>query len=172
MELSATGRAILGMLSIEPKSGYDIKTLADKSARFFWAASYGQIYPELKRLAAAGLAEASEPKGERKRTVYRITPSGKKAVRDWIVATEMTHELRDEGLLKLFFAGALGRDEAEAVVRAKRAAHQAALDELRDIEPFAAQAERFGPHAVLRYGLEFNEFAIRWCDHILNELEN
>ena len=55
MELSPTGRVILGFLAVEPRSGYDIKEQVDKSTRFFWAASYGQIYPELKRLAGDGL---------------------------------------------------------------------------------------------------------------------
>jgi len=55
MELSATGKVILGMLAARPRSGYEIKQLVDNSARFFWAASYGQIYPELKKLERAGI---------------------------------------------------------------------------------------------------------------------
>jgi DNA-binding PadR family transcriptional regulator len=51
MELTHTAYVVLGMLRHEPRSGYEIKTVVDKSTRFFWAASYGQIYPELKRLA-------------------------------------------------------------------------------------------------------------------------
>src|SRR2546423_7126877 len=50
MELSATGYVILGLLSWRQMSGYDIKATVDNSTRFFWAASYGQIYPELRRL--------------------------------------------------------------------------------------------------------------------------
>ena len=42
-----------------PKSGYEIKGLVDRSTRFFWAASYGQIYPELRRLSDAGLIEGT-----------------------------------------------------------------------------------------------------------------
>ncbi len=49
MELSKTSYVILGMLRKGPKSGYEIKAKADISTRFFWAISYGQIYPELKR---------------------------------------------------------------------------------------------------------------------------
>ena len=56
-ELSPTARVILGMLGFEPMSGYEIKNFVDHSTRFFWAASYGQIYPELRRLAEAGLIE-------------------------------------------------------------------------------------------------------------------
>ena len=57
------------MLAARPRSGYEIKQLVDSSARFFWAASYGQIYPELKRLERAGLvASEASPRGARKRT--------------------------------------------------------------------------------------------------------
>ena len=45
MELSATAHVILGLVRTEPRSGYEIKAVVDNCARFFWAASYGQIYP-------------------------------------------------------------------------------------------------------------------------------
>ncbi len=77
MELTSTSYVILGFLAGGVGSGYDIKALADKSVRFFWNLSYGQIYPELKRLADAGLAKAtSDPNGSRKRTTYQLTPPG------------------------------------------------------------------------------------------------
>ena len=171
MELSPTGRVILGVLAVEPRSGYDIKALTDKSTRFFWAASYGQIYPELKRLTKRGLIDGSdEPHGGRKRTVYRITRDGRRALAEWLGAPEQVHELRDEGLLKLFFAGAQGDGAVAAAIREKRDAHAAALAELREIEPHARAAERVGPAEVLGYGLAYNEFAIRWCDETLKKL--
>ena len=72
MELSPTAHVILGMLGWRPMSGYEMKSIVDKSTRFFWAASYGQIYPELRRLAKAGLVEGeADPQGARKRNVYR-----------------------------------------------------------------------------------------------------
>lgn len=172
MELSATGRVILGMLAVEPKSGYDIKAMTDKSTRFFWAASYGQIYPELKRLSERGLIEgADDPQGERRRRVYEITPAGRKVLATWLGAPEQTHELRDEGLLKLFFAGVMGDEEIVSVLTEKRAAHQEALERLREIEPMAATVERFGPLEVLGYGLALQEFAIDWCDQTLKRLD-
>ena len=57
MELNPTSYVILGMLGMRPMCGYEIKALVDGSTRFFWAASYGQIYPELRRLTEAGLIE-------------------------------------------------------------------------------------------------------------------
>ena len=62
----------------EPRSGYDIKRAVDRTIRHFWAASYGQIYPELKRLEAAGwIAGKDAPQGARARRVYTITAQGR-----------------------------------------------------------------------------------------------
>ena len=171
MELSKTSYVILGMLRSRPHTGYEIKATVDHSTRFFWAASYGQIYPELKRLAEQGLVEADAEEGGRRRTTYRITDAGREAFAGWIRDPELTQEMRDEGLLKLFFAGLLERDDAIAVLAATRERQIEKLERLREIEPHAAAAERFGPHAVLRYGLGMSEFAVRWCDETLKELE-
>ena len=172
MELSPTGRVILGMLAVEPKSGYDIKAMVDRSTRFFWAASYGQIYPELKRLAEQGMIEPdAESEGGRRRTTHRITDAGREAFAAWIRDPELTHELRDEGLLKLFFAGLLDREDAIAVIEAARARYAEKHAQLQEIEVPAKAAERFGPVAVLRYGLGMTEFAMNWCDETLKELK-
>ena len=54
---NAVTPVILGLLAIGPRSGYEIKATVDRSTRYFWAASYGQIYPELRRLEREGLIE-------------------------------------------------------------------------------------------------------------------
>lgn len=171
MELSPTAYVILGMVSREPRSGYEIKALVDNSTRFFWAASYGQIYPELRRLSEAGLLEGSEaPRGERKRTIYAITADGEAALRDWLRQPPRTYEMRDEGLLKLFFAGVLPREEAVEIVRAMRQRHLKALEQLRAIEPKALEKEDPYPLLVLRGGIEFNEWFAGWAERMESHL--
>src|SRR5919112_3873013 len=119
--ISPTGYVVLGMLRLGVQTGYDIKQIVDNSTRFFWAASYGQIYPELKRLSEAGLVVGRDvPTGGRKRTVYEITPDGEEELRAWLRQEPETFEMRDEGLLKLFFADALPREEALAILRSMR----------------------------------------------------
>src|SRR5436190_15434652 len=102
VELSATGRVILGLIAFGRCTGYDIKTFVDRTTRYFWAASYGQIYPELKRLEDQGLVRGrAEPSGGRARTVYELTEAGKAALEHWLGAgDEPSYELRDEGMLK------------------------------------------------------------------------
>jgi PadR family transcriptional regulator, regulatory protein AphA len=162
MEISTTGYVILGMLSWRPMSGYDVKSVVDHSTRFFWAASYGQIYPELQRLADAGLVEGEAEAGSaRKRTVYKLTRSGRKALRDWLAEEPQTFEQRDEGLLKLFFASA-SPETATATLDAKRDFHEAKLEQLREIEA-TAKPEGF-VSIVLRYGIESSEWMASWCE--------
>ena len=98
MELTHTSYVILGLLYERPGSGYDIKQTADHSTRHFWAISFGQIYPELKRLTEGGLVEVEEsPTGSRQRNVYRITDAGREALAFWVAdTTRAACEIRDE----------------------------------------------------------------------------
>jgi len=173
MELTATSYVVLGMLRHEPRTGYEIKRVVDHSVRFFWAASYGQIYPELRRLEEAGLVEGrSEPRGGRRRTVYTLTDAGRAELRDWLGRGAELLETRDEGLLKLFFS-ATGPEHAAEIVDAKQRLHEAKLAELREIEPITERISAAGdpfPNLVLRYGIESSEWTIAWCGRARAEL--
>lgn len=172
MDLSPTAYVILGMLHKGPKSGYEIKALVDKSTRFFWAASYGQIYPQLRRLAEAGLVEGADaPRDGRRRTVYKLTPAGRKELRAWLREPPTTFETRDEGLLKLFFAGALPPTDAVNTLRAMRDQRLAVVERLREIEPKAIAGGGF-PLIVLRGGIEYNEFVAGWCERMEKQLRS
>jgi PadR family transcriptional regulator, regulatory protein AphA len=171
MELSPTAYVILGTLGWRPMSGYEIKSIVDKSTRFFWAASYGQIYPELRRLAAAGLIEGkASPQGGRRRNVYRLTPAGRKELRAWLDADPEVFELRDEALLKLFFADATGGDSATGTLAAKRRTHERIVERLKEIEA-TGKPEGFA-YLVLRYGIELNEWTADWCERAGHALED
>jgi PadR family transcriptional regulator AphA len=171
--LSSTAYVILGMLTGGPKSGYEIKALVDNSTRFFWAASYGQIYPELKRLAGAGLAVASDaPTGGRRRTVYEITAEGEEQLKQWLRRPPETFEMRDEGLLKLFFAEALEPAEALEVVRSMRRHREEVNRRLRQMEPGKeeeCEATRY-PLVVLRAGIEFSDWFVDWCRRVEEQI--
>jgi DNA-binding PadR family transcriptional regulator len=168
MELTPTAYVILGMLAWGPMSGYDIKAAVDKSVRFFWAASYGQIYPELRRLSEAGLVEGeTEPQSGRRRTVFSLTEGGRAALERWLAHEPKAFETRDEALLKLFFTDA-APDTAVDALDAKRRFHEAKLRQLRAIE---ATARPEGSRAlVLRYGIESSEWMIEWCTREVERL--
>ncbi len=171
MDLSPTAYVILGMVSREPRSGYEIKAAVDNTTRFFWAASYGQIYPELKRLSEAGLVEGIDAsRGDRKRTVYAITADGVAELKDWLRRPPETSEMREEGLLKLFFAGVLKPAEAVETLRSMRRMRRELAGRLRSMEPEKADLKDPYPLIVLRAGIEFNEWFADWCERMEAQL--
>ena len=170
------------MLAARPRSGYEIKQLVDSSARFFWAASYGQIYPELKKLEKAGLIAGDDSsQGARQRTTFKLTATGRRAAREWIAEPPAVLETRDEGLLMLFFAGSIDPRRAAEIARERAAISRAKAVELRAI---ADQVEETGtpegvdaqPDAgsltVLRYGIDMSEWTAEWFERAALELEN
>jgi PadR family transcriptional regulator, regulatory protein AphA len=168
--MNAVTPVVLGMLSLGPRSGYDIKTVVDRSTRFFWAASYGQIYPELRRLEEEGLIEGEDaPSGGRSRRVYKITKAGRDALREWLFGSTVTIELRDESLLRLFFADALPRDEALLLLEVRKKGHEEYLQVLREIDARPGEDPPF-VDLVLRWGIEFNEWGAQWCEKHLKRL--
>jgi DNA-binding PadR family transcriptional regulator len=174
--LTPTARVILGMLKLGVGTGYDIKKVIDFSTRFFWTASYGQIYPELKRLRKAGLVRAEEePRGKVKRTVYSLTPKGEQALHDWLTnSEEVLFEIRDESLLRLFFGDLLSRDEVIANLRTQEQIFELVLQRFREIEVEAKQGVAEGrvyPYVALRYGLDFIAFARDWYAEKARRLE-
>jgi DNA-binding PadR family transcriptional regulator len=104
-ELTTTSYAILGLLAIQPWSTYELAQQMDRSLGRVWPRAQSKIYEEPKKLVAHGLARASqEHVGHRSRTVYRITPKGRRALADWLGAPGAGPVLEFEQLLKVFFA--------------------------------------------------------------------
>jgi DNA-binding PadR family transcriptional regulator len=176
MELSRTAYVILGMIRLGRRTGYEIKALVDVSARFFWAASYGQIYPELYRLEARGLIEGEADSSDgRRRRAYSLTAEGERVLHDWLTSDEpLVNEMRHEGVLKFFLADTLTRDERIELIARVRAEHERLADALRSIEDIArAKHEDEGLEQPLRtaqWGVALHEFNADWCARLEREL--
>ncbi len=110
-----TTHAILGFLTWGPMSGYEIRKRVEESIGNFWSESFGQIYPELRRLEAEGLIEpAGETEtGGRPRRAFAITDAGRAELGRWFEAPPQPMPVRNEMLLKLFFGG---RPAPEAMI--------------------------------------------------------
>jgi PadR family transcriptional regulator, regulatory protein AphA len=169
MELSSTAYVILGMVHREPRSGYEIKAAVDNTTRFFWAASYGQIYPELARLEETGLVSGErDAEGGRRRKAYTLTPAGEQALDEWLTSTAPLHfELRHEGVLKLFFSDALDAEDRVAQWRRIREQHERLGEQLRSLSSGPADAARDEgkrmPREVLDFGIAYQDFIVDYC---------
>src|SRR6516162_6651514 len=167
-ELGAPAYVVLGMVRLGARSGYEVKQAVENSIRFFWTISQAQIYPSLQVLEEAGLITArADPQGRRPRRVFDITQAGEEALKDWLTRDEpMPFELRDTGLLKVFFADALDREQALALLGEVRQRSADRVRTLRAIEPAAKAAEAEGNHypgLTLRLGIAYHQAIIDVC---------
>ncbi|HVQ59222.1 MAG TPA: PadR family transcriptional regulator [Solirubrobacterales bacterium] len=117
IRLTPTSFIVLGLLEAAGEATpYELKQVVAASLGDFWSIQHAQLYSEPERLAGAGYLNERREEGGRRRRHYEITATGRKALRSWLEEPtgELT-ELRDPGLLKLFF-GADPRTLAEAQV--------------------------------------------------------
>jgi len=91
---------VLGALSVEPMTGYGLRAAITETLGQFWHESFGQIYPTLAALEAAGLVEREEPSGSSPR---RITAAGQARLRELLAEPFSPPPARDPLLLRLFF---------------------------------------------------------------------
>jgi PadR family transcriptional regulator, regulatory protein AphA len=169
-ELSKPAYVVLGMIATGRRSGYAMSRAAKEATRHFWAASDGQIYPQLKKLADDGYIEGErETQGGRERVVYSLTAQGREALDAWLNSGERAHlELRDEGLLKLFFAEELTVEQLRGQIAAMLHRHRRALEHLQELQP--REGDKACALLTLQYGLDLHEFSIGWYERLDGEL--
>jgi PadR family transcriptional regulator AphA len=165
-ELSKPAYVVLGMIATGRRSGYAMSRTAKDATRHFWAMSDGQIYPQLKSLSEDGyITGERETQGGRERVVYSLTDTGRRALDEWLSSGERAHfELRDEGLLRLFFAEEVSVDQLRAQIEVMVRRHRRAIEHLEDLAPKAG--DMACAHLTLRYGLDLHAFSIDWYDRL------
>lgn len=163
-ELNQTARVLLGMVAEGHTTGYSIKAEIERSTRLFWGASVGGIYPELRRLADAGLVSVrDDPRGGARRHCYSLTRAGRAALRAWLIDdAEPSLEMRNESLLRLRFAGVLDPGDRVALLHRMRELHEqriAALEGQLATGEFDDAFDRL----TTEYALGFNRWARDWA---------
>jgi DNA-binding PadR family transcriptional regulator len=170
--------SLLGLLSLKPQSGYELKKLIEQSIGNFWSESFGQIYPTLKRMVANGLAEVSEDEGSggRERKVYSLTDAGRARLRAWLTMPAAHQVPRNELLLKLFFGDGGDREDMRRLVETKRTELAADLKRYEAIEAQISAACVGFPGLpywlmTVRYGKAEAVGLMAWCDECLRTFE-
>ena len=103
--LTPTSYAILGLLALKPWTTYELAQQMDRALGQFWPRAASRLYEEPKKLVAHGLAKASsEMVGKRRRTIYTITPKGRRALAEWVPTPGDGPVVEFEQLIKVFFA--------------------------------------------------------------------
>jgi DNA-binding PadR family transcriptional regulator len=118
-----TGYTLMGLLSFGHElSGYELKRSSD-NLRFFWSApAMSQVYREIERLAAGGYVEQRHVvrDGTRTTKVYRLTPEGEQALRQWLAEPPEPPMLKHPVALRVFFGHLLAPAELKRAIEAHR----------------------------------------------------
>lgn len=169
--LTTTSYALLGLLNIRPWTTYELAKQVQRSLGWFWPRAERKLYEEPKRLVEYGFATAtSEATGKRPRTLYAITPEGRKALKRWLDETPAAPMLEFEAMVKVFFAdgGTLAQlettiDRIERDATGRRDVLRGMIAE-RSNEVAYEFAERWPINALaMRFQIDHNEQQIRWA---------
>ena len=174
IKLTPTSYVVLGLVALVGEATpYDLKRRVADSVGHVWSFPHAQLYTEPARLAAAGLLKEQREKGGRNRRIFTITASGTAALRKWLSQPSERaepRELRDPGLLRLFFADLLSGAEVAALAGEQEALHRKALSALEaDAARFAGAANHEASFGPLRMGLIYERAAIGFWHEVARE---
>ena len=190
--------AILGLLSWQPMSGYDIKKMIEMALSHFWSESYGQLFPTLNRLVEEGLAtkKLDDRGGRRIRHVYSITAKGRRDLDAWFAEPTELPRIRDEHKLKFFLSSRRPAADGVRLIEEYRTQQKQRLELYKDSEQLLELAietdvlpdelvevlgdgkTQAGPnqnlmfYLTLRHGIRTVEARLAWCDEARAALTN
>lgn len=168
--LTTTSYALLGLLRVRPWTTYELAKQVQKGLGWFWPRAERKLYDEPKRLVAAGLATATaEATGRRPRTVYRITPEGRRVLRSWLGEPSESPALEMEAMVRVFFADGGSKASLLATLDGvEERAHEMTRDLQAQIAASrSADYEFSARHHInalaLRYELDHADQTARWA---------
>lgn len=172
--------AIMGFLSFQPMSGYELKKAFDQSVQHFWPADQSQIYRTLKQLAADGLIEMEIIPREDQLDIkeYSITEAGQVELETWLATPHPPADNRDAFLVQLYFAFMVSDEEARHVLQTEidrldeklatyATVYEAAMQHSGDVP----QRSRFYAMLTLEYGLAANTWYREWLQSVVDRID-
>jgi len=162
---------ILGMIYDDNLTGYDIKKYIENGIGVFYKASYGSLYPALKKLTEKGfLTMYEEPLGGRQKNYYKITNEGKKVFLDWLVLPINVLDGTNTHLAKVYFFDKLSSDIRERQLLEYEINNENYLRKLQALENDFDKMDNkdcfYYKLSTLYYGICITQETLRWCRHI------
>jgi DNA-binding PadR family transcriptional regulator len=167
--------AILGLLAMQPMSGYELKRTIDESVGHFWTADQSQIYRTLAGLVDDDLASRrTVVQNDRPNLhLHAATGDGLAELDRWLSSPLQAPATREPFLARLFFADRLPSDEVRGLLNARR---QEANELLAALEAIAISQDSSGLGHVLRsatltYGIAHAKAELDWLDDVGRQVD-
>jgi len=175
--------ALLGLLTHQPMTGYELKQFFDSTVQHFWNAELSQIYPTLKQLEEQGWVdkEVVPQDGRPDRKIYKLTPEGREEFLRWARAPQPPADLRDAFMIKVFFGTELPVEDMLVLLRRQLEEHQKMLafseTVLRPRIQHAVGHEKVTTRhqlfwtLTLEMAIAYRRAYIDWCERAMRLLE-
>lgn len=165
--------AVLGLLDERPMSGYDLLKRFEQAMSNVWPATQSQLYGELGKLEAAGWIRV-HAEGPRGRKEYEITEDGRAELRHWLVDVEPKPVTRTESLLRVYFLGAVGPEQAREYLAGLGEAGRRRSERLEELEASIDWGDDdpsvYG-RLVLEWGKRFSVMQREWAEWAVKQVE-
>jgi PadR family transcriptional regulator AphA len=175
--LTGFEQVLLGMVSLQPSTGYDLKRRFAATSLGVYQPSSGALYPALERLERRGLlaAEALPQAGHgRPRRRYRLTDAGRQAHLDWLRQPVVPETVaQDLGLHLLRFVmmpQVLPQEAVIGFLTSLRAALAGLVDALERQEGAIDAIANPHPALALEHGLAVHRASLAWAEQAIARL--
>lgn len=167
---------LLGFLMDSNKSGYDLKQWMINSTSYFFNASYGSIYPALKRLEKKSFITSREIKNNNKyKILYSITELGKSYFLSWLEKPIAFLKTKQDHLVPIFFYEHLPKQIAiinlNHFIEEVRPFFEQLCKQKTDTEKDCPMNQYICKFSTMNYGIQYYQFVIDWCTNLVSELE-
>jgi DNA-binding PadR family transcriptional regulator len=165
---------VLGMVLHEGLTGYDIKKEMESSIGNFYKASYGSLYPTLKKLTdKEHLSMSEEMQGSRQKKYYKATEEGRAIFLEWLSSPIDLNASGDAQLAQIFFYGELPKEirdkrlqEYEFFIKQGLQQFQALAKGIPD--EGLSEIDYYGI-STLYLGIQSAHNTLRWLKHIKDQ---
>ena len=171
-------KIILGMISLQDMTVYELKKALDKSINHFYSTSYGGLHPALVKLEKTAMLSSREYReGGRAKKQYSITKEGREFFSRWLDSDIPVTRLKEDALVRLFFLGMVPEESRKRVIKNYLHEIDANLEALRRLRTQISEVEipnefqdiaRFQME-TLNYGIDHSGFMKRWFADLLSD---
>jgi DNA-binding PadR family transcriptional regulator len=172
--LTTLSYALLGLIRIEPRSGYGLRRVFETTPMGNYSSSPGSIYPALKVLSREGLIESRPAKAGK--SVFALTDAGTEAFETWLKVPVTQDDVAQDisGLLMRFAMLQTHPDKGLTLdfLRGFTCAAEAQVNSLKAF--LLSDAGRAMPDQAqwaVRHGVMSFEASLNWSREALAALE-
>ena len=163
---------ILGFLMYKQMTGYDLKQCMTNSTSNFFDASFGSIYPALKKMEDKGLVSSNEVvDGGKYKKYYAITKDGETDFRNWLEQGIDFSKTKPDHLIKVFFFGFLPKEKAidslHKFIKGVEQVHLRLAEHEKEVKLHADTYQ----WSTLVFGMDYYRLIINWSKDLLQEID-